>query len=305
MFHRIHHRHCYDINLSSRKLAEHLGQLRAALSWAVKMGFLPKIPQIHKPKRAKGQKMMRGRPPSGEEFDRILDAVPKTRPHDAAAWIHYLNGLWLSGLRLEESMALSWDPDSPFAVDLTGKHPRFRIYAEAEKGHQDRLIPITPDFAQYLLQTRENDRMGPVFRLPGRLTGEPLSPKRISRIVSAIGKKANVVVNRTTKKVKTEIDGRPRLVEQEVVKYASAHDLRRAFGTRWAPKVMPAVLQRLMRHSAIETTLRYYVALDTDRLADQLWRDHGSIDTSVNSCPKRAPHSEHSASGETKEPLAE
>ncbi len=59
-------------------------------------------------------------------------------------------------------------------------------------------------------------------------------------------------------------------------KFASAHDLRRSFGTRWAKRVMPAVLQKLMRHSAIETTLRYYADLDVDDLAADLWREYGS-----------------------------
>ena len=56
------------------------------------------------------------------------------------------------------------------------------------------------------------------------------------------------------------------------VKYASAHDLRRSFGNRWARKVMPAVLQKLMRHADISTTMGYYVDLDCDALAEDLYR---------------------------------
>ena len=37
-------------------------------------------------------------------------------------------------------------------------------------------------------------------------------------------------------------------------KTASAHDLRRAFGERWAARLMPAQLMELMRHETIETT---------------------------------------------------
>ena len=33
----------------------------------------------------------------------------------------YLRGLWLSGLRLGEAVALSWDQDAPFHADLTGR----------------------------------------------------------------------------------------------------------------------------------------------------------------------------------------
>lgn len=81
-----------------------------------------------------------------------------------------------------------------------------------------------------------------------------MTPKRVSRVISAIGKKAKVVVNKADEK------------------YASAHDFRRAFGTRWAKRVMPMVLQKLMRHDSIETTMRYYVDLDADEMAEELWK---------------------------------
>jgi integrase len=72
-----------------------------------------------------------------------------------------------------------------------------------------------------------------------------------------IGAKARVVVHSNAKTGK--------------VKYASAHDLRRSFGTRWAKKVMPAVLQKLMRHEMIATTMEFYVDIDCDEIAEQLY----------------------------------
>ena len=39
-----------------------------------------------------------------------------------------------------------------------------------------------------------------------------------------------------------------------------------------------------MRHDAIETTLRYYVAQDANDVAKELWREFGNINTSINSC---------------------
>ena len=59
------------------------------------------------------------------------------------------------------------------------------------------------------------------------------------------------------------------------MKYASAHDLRRSFRTRRARRVMPAVLQKLMRHASIDTTKKYSVDLDVDDVVDQLWKAHG------------------------------
>jgi integrase len=39
--------------------------------------------------------------------------------------------------------------------------------------------------------------------------------------------------------------------------YATAHDLRRTFGTRCAKRLMPAVVKDLMRHSSVSTTMSY------------------------------------------------
>jgi integrase len=239
-------------------LACTLRHLRAALAWAVSMGMMPKAPELHPPRKAKGQTMMRGRPITAEEFDRMLAAVPRVRPADASTWLHYLTGLWLSGLRLEESLVLSWDQDEPFSVDLTGRRPALRIYAEAQKAHRDEMLPLTPDFAQWLLQTPEAERHGRVFKVNSLQTGKPIAPGRVGRLVSKFGKAAGVVVNKA--------DG----------KFASCHDLRRAFGTRWARKVSTAVLRRLMRHASIDTTMAYYVSIGADEVADELWGKFGA-----------------------------
>jgi site-specific recombinase XerC len=195
--------------MKETSIATHLRHLKAALNWAVSMQMLPKLPGIEMPKRARGQTLMRGRPITTEEFDRMIAVVPAVRSQDSKVWLHYLRGLWLSGLRLEESTVLSWDEDAPISVDLSGRRPRLRIYAEAEKGHQDRLLPMTPDFAEFLLKVPDGERQGLVFKLDGLQTGRPITPKRISRIISAFGKQARVVVNKA--------EG----------KHASAHDLRR------------------------------------------------------------------------------
>jgi len=68
----------------------------------------------------------------------------------------------------------------------------------------------------------------------------------------------------------------------KVTKYATAHDLRRSFGIRWAGKVKPATLQLLMRHHSIETTLRYYVGQNADATADAVWTAYERVSTSVS-----------------------
>jgi integrase len=233
--------------LSDASIASYLRHLKASLRWAVKQGLMAKAPEIEMPKRGRKKgRAMHGRPITGEEFDRMIVATPLVRKLEPEKWVRLLRGIWLSGLRLGESLALSWDEDADLTVRLDGAYPKIRIYAEAEKGKKDRLLPITPDFAELLYAVPEEDRHGLVF-------GITTSIKRVSRYISAIGERAGVVVSKA--------EG----------KFASAHDLRRSFGTRWAMRVKPATLKLMMRHKTIETTMDYYVDLDSDDVAAELW----------------------------------
>jgi len=246
----------------------HLAHIAAALSWAVDQQFLNEIPRIKKPKRAKKAKVMKGRPITLEEFERMLANVAKIvtsdhmkddrKPSIIASWTFYLRGLWLSGLRLEESTRLHWaDRSELCVVDLDKPHPMLYVKAEAEKGNEDRILPMAPEFAEFLRAVPPGKRNGFVFNpLPRRARyGERLTPHRVGIVVSDIGEAACVKVDETGGKVK----------------FASAHDLRRSFGERWARKVMPAVLQELMRHDSIQTTMRYYVGRNAKATAAILW----------------------------------
>lgn len=239
-------------------IATILRTLKAAFAWATSIGMMTGVPKVNMPKRSRGKKM-KGGALVGEQFDRMLAAVPKVRPNDAPAWQRHLTGLWLSGLRLSESMALSWDAGAPFAIDLSGKYPLFRIDGDAQKSGDDERTPMTPDFAEFILQTPQSERRGKVFRLFQDNGTLPLDPQRVGQTVSMIGAAAGIVVNAKTGKT------------------ASAHDLRRSFGTRWARKAMPALLRKLMRHANIQTTMQYYVDLDADEVADELWAKHSRL----------------------------
>jgi integrase len=234
----------------------HLRQLKAALNWAENEGHLKAAPNIKMPTKSKGKKM-RGRPITGEEFDRLLSAVDYVHPHEADKWRLLLRGLWLSGLRLSEALELSWDPDAVITVMMIGRHPKLRFYAEGHKAGRDELTPITPDFAELLYSRPE--RSGLVFGLPVTLNAA-------SRVIQRLGKRAGVKV--CMEKRRRKIEGEWQWVDAP--KFASAHDLRRSFGTRWAGRVKPATLQRLMRHANIETTLAYYVDQDVDEMGDEL-----------------------------------
>ena len=96
---RRYRRSCGGTGIRETTIATVLRATKAALSWAVSVGMLSAVPKVVMPKRAKGRKM-KGGALLGEQFDRMLMAVPKVRPKDSAEWVRYLMGLWLSGLRL-------------------------------------------------------------------------------------------------------------------------------------------------------------------------------------------------------------
>ncbi|QDT56888.1 site-specific tyrosine recombinase XerC [Caulifigura coniformis] len=261
-----------DAGKAEATIKGHLAHLAAALAWAVEIGLLTAIPKIRMPQRVKGGKVMKGRPITAEEFDRLIDAVPKSskvKPDHVEGWRFLLRGLWWSGLRLGEAMQLSWDTPG-MMVDLTGKRPMLRILAGSEKGHKDRLLPLAPEFGEMLLAVPESERTGFVFNPLGRLKKRPRADSA-SHTICDIGEKAGIKVDETEKGVK----------------FASAHDCRRAFGLRWAARVMPAVLQQLMRHENIETTLRFYVGNDAEGMADVLYaavpKSPPKVDSSVDS----------------------
>ena len=193
-----------DGKRSETTIASYLAHLRAALAWAHDQGMIPAMPKIKRPQRAKkggrGRKG-KGRPITAEEFDRMLAKVPaalgewrkrkreadrqtpggtRGRPSEHArpipipvevnpaaveSWRHYLTGLWLSGLAAGRILEPLLGPSrTGFASTWAASGPCCRIPAEVEKGDRDRLLPITPDFADVPLPDPGADRRGPVFR---------------------------------------------------------------------------------------------------------------------------------------------
>jgi hypothetical protein len=75
--------------------------------------------------------------------------------------------------------------------------------------------------------------------------GAVTDPDYVSHVVSRIGEAAGVKVDSKTKTGKGE-----------VVKYASAHDLRRSFGLRRSRRIMPPELREMMRHADMRERTR-------------------------------------------------
>lgn len=233
-------------------VAKILTHLRVAFNFAERNGFLRKCPHFDMP-RMVDQRFMRGRPITDDEVQLMLKhAASPYGESVATTWHRMIELLRLSGLRLEEGANLSWDTP-PYVVVLDGKpRPFLKIYGK-QKSRKDETVPITPDFASWLERTPPEDRKGLVAPVLGdRKT--PLGWEAIGKGLTAIGEAAKIVVND---------DG----------KFASAHDLRRAFGVEWSKKVRPLTLKKLMRHRSLETTLKFYVGLDSADASEDVWKD--------------------------------
>ncbi len=245
---------------SEATIAGHLRHLKAGIQWAFDMKLIPSVPTIRMPKGS-NKVGSKGRPITVEEFERIISKVPAIVGEDrAASWQHLLYGLWWSGLRLGEALKLHWTDETGFVVDRSGRFPMFRIAAEAEKGRKDRLLPMAPEFAQFL--DRMETQRGYVFNpLRLRETTDRPGLEFVSRTIISFGESAAVKV----------------ADRGEKVVWASAHDLRRAFGFRWSQRLMPADLKDLMRHEQITTTEKFYLGQNAESRAANIWQAFSTI----------------------------
>ena len=250
-----------DDELSPSTVECYCRHLKAALSWAKEQGLIQTVPKFPRLKRAKSAKVMKGRPITGEEFERMLAAVDTVAESQRASIRFLLRGLWLSGLRLGEALSLTWDQWADgIRIDMSGEFTILHIPSDGEKGGKDRTYPITPDFEELLLSVQEDERQGFVFR-PMLYRGECRRIDTMSKAIVKLGEAAGVKVD---EKSKLNRSTRERTTQPV---YASAHDLRRAFGFRWARRVMPMVLKELMRHESVTTTEKFYVGVNAQETA--------------------------------------
>lgn len=274
---------------SESTINSYRNHLRTLCNWAYENALLRPMPVFRRVRRARKTKgtPMRGRPLTDEEFEKFISCIPAVlsrlrvgkggldvnkKPRkdfgivdDPKAWEFYFRGMWLSGLRLEESLEFYWDREDKLHL----RDGMLVIPDDVEKGHTDRLHPLTDDFLEHLETVPKSQRKGRVFKIcPNFKTAK----HTISRIASSIGKEAGIMVNARTKK------------------YASLHDFRRSFGERWAMKCSEFVLMTLMRHDSIETTKRFYAGRNATKVRDEVRLAVGSKLGSKHPVLTHCPH---------------
>jgi integrase len=205
-------------------MSTHLQHLRTALRWAVDQELLPKCPKF--PKVEMDQKLPR--PVPVESFERIYAKAEGDQQMQA-----YLLCGWLAGLRLSEALCLEWEETEEAAyVDLARN--RIILPAKTVKGKKDQWVPLDPVLREALLALPRHGKK--VFRFISQRTSLPAGTRLMTGRVINLAKLAGVRL--------------------------SMHTLRKGFGCRYAGRVPARVLQKLMRHWNIKTTMDYYVNVD-------------------------------------------
>lgn len=252
---------------SSHTVRGYMNCVLAALNWAYLQGWLPSAPKVRKIKTPK-QKVMKGRPISVDEFNKVLEATAGVVGEEVAeSWKHVLRGLWESALRLDELMHVSWDkPGTIRPIWKSGQLAILDIPAAMQKNDTEECIPLLPWFETVLLETPLVRRTGWVFdprslqvKMGRKVRHQRANAEWVGKVIARIGKKAGIVVEHADERT-----GRP-------IKYATAHDLRRSCGQRLRDAgVPPLVICSVMRHSSWETTRKHYAPGDIQKDAEVL-----------------------------------
>jgi len=252
-----------------------INTLMGGLNWAASIGLMQPVaaPKISG-REETDEDDMRGRPITTEEFERILAQCKKLKriANWSGSWNLLLRGLWLGGLRLGEALNLHESrTDLHRPVNLQTKRPAIEFSGKLQKNRRNQTVAIAPEFAELLRSITPVD--GFYFN-PRGLRGRYQTTGSAGRVIGELGELAGVVVGTA------ERPGEDGATETYKL-HATAHDLRRSFARRWASRVMPPILQHLMRHRSIETTMKFYVGRDADSAAIAIregWERSGGAD---------------------------
>jgi integrase len=196
--------------------------LHTALQWAADQKLIPACPRFPSVKVPR----TRPQPVPTESFEKLLAKAPDD--HMRA----FLLCGWLAGLRLREALRLEWEEtdEAPW-IDFGGD--RIVLPAKLVKAVEDQWVPLDPD-------------------LRAALEALPRHGRRVFQFVREDGRPAAEIT----------VCARVRRLAREAGVKLTMKSLRRGFGCRYAARVPAQVLQRLMRHANIKTTMDYYANVD-------------------------------------------
>ena len=121
--------------------------------------WIDRVPRLAK---IEVDEVMKGRPISGEEFDRMIAATAAVVGNAAApSWIFALKVLWESTFRIQDAMRFSWDDAEqiyPVWPRLRSKHPTI-VIPSSQKNRKNEEIPLLPGLAELLRSVPKSQRI--------------------------------------------------------------------------------------------------------------------------------------------------
>jgi integrase len=201
----------------------YLDFFHTVLAWAEQQKLIPEVPKFPTVKVPRKDPQ----PVPSESFERLLDKAAGDLQMRA-----YLLCGWLAGLRLAEALALEWE-ESEEVPYLDLDRDRIILPAKFVKAVKPQWLPLDSVLREALLLLPRHGRK--VFRFTDR-GGRPLAELAVSHRVVNLARQAGVKLTMRT--------------------------LRKGFGCYYASRVPAQVLQKLMRHADIKTTMAYYANVD-------------------------------------------
>ena len=123
-----------------------------------KRGWIASIPDVE---RLDVDEVMKGRPITGEEFDRMIKATPLVVGEEAAeSWKFAMQVIWHSGFRVGDLMDFRWDDDRhirPHWSTRQDVYPTITI-PSSQKNRRVQEIPMLPGLNELLQSISQSSR---------------------------------------------------------------------------------------------------------------------------------------------------
>lgn len=137
-----------------------MGAVMAFVRFCARHGWITETPAVEK---LDVEEVMKGRPITGEEFERMLTATPAVVGQQSApSWQFALHILWESGFRVSDLMRFSWDDDRqihPVWSRRRAEHPTLVIPPQ-QKNRRVQQIPMLPGLEEHLGKVPKSQQTG-------------------------------------------------------------------------------------------------------------------------------------------------
>ncbi|MEM6779583.1 MAG: site-specific integrase [Planctomycetota bacterium] len=149
----------YDVR-SPNTVNSMVASVMAFVRFCAKRDWIDRVPPVE---RLAVDDVMKGRPITGEELERMLEATPEVvGEEEAESWRFALRIIWFSGFRVGDLMDFHWEDarhTRPVWSVSPGVHPTITV-PSSQKNGKAQEIPMLPKLDEFLSAVPATDRVG-------------------------------------------------------------------------------------------------------------------------------------------------